>query len=151
MEEAQVVNVRDAFTQPPTEDETTEEYRRQFKVELAMMPWLGSSMVTEEESTILVTRNVRINGHLMRFESDPPPKDPEPGTYIIDQGEAKIEIGAFALIYLRRLTPESRAALEVTENDWMEQTTDDTLVLPVSLLTVRNLTKDDYRDEPESF
>lgn len=115
-----------------------QEYNRQFHVELVVVPWRGSWRTEPENASILHTRTVYINGHVMKFGRDPYPEDPELGkTYEIDQGKATIEAGPFMLIHLRRLTRESFDVLEVTADDWMEGTTEETLILPVCSLIVR--------------
>lgn len=134
--------------------EDEDDYERQFHVELVVMPWRGSGRSTPEDSRILLTRTVYVNGHAMIFESDPPPENPEPGEiYEIDRGSAWIELGGFALINLRRLSKESRAALEVTADDWMEGTTDETLILPVTSLSLREAghSREDLNKDPRSF
>ena len=137
---------------PPDPDEAEVDYDRQFNVEIVVQPWRGSWHTEPENATILFTRTVRINGHVMVFESDPPPKNLKEGrTYDINQGEATIEAGPFMLISLRRLTKESFDALEVTADDWMEQTTKDKLVLPVSSLTVRVAEGDEYMEHQPSY
>jgi len=150
----QVMNVRDlaGAMAPPPAPEETDEYGRQFNVEIVMIPWKGSRPTTDEDATILVTRNVKVNGHLMEFQSGPEPKDPKLGeVYVVEHGEAKIEIGPFAMISLNKLKPECKAALEVTADDWMEQTTEDTLVLPLSSLTIRTLMRGEIESEPSSY
>lgn len=130
-----------------------DDYDRQFHVEVVVMPWRGAARTEPENSRILLTRTVYVNGHAMIFESDSI-ESPELGkTYEIDQGSAWVEFTPFTLIHLRRLAKESRDALEVTADDWMEDTTEETLILPVSSLTVREAGQygDDYLNDRCSF
>jgi hypothetical protein len=111
---------------------------KQTNVVVHYAPWKGTDQVSLEDSWVLVTLDYEINGHRLRDEYVTLEMD-KMMTVIIQVPDysdpAYDEFRESNIAHAEELIAALRD--ELTEEDWLEGTTDEVLILPVSTLELR--------------